>query len=218
MRKSGKLKYLVTGFIAGGIFCSGVVYAASSIKVDFLPLKYYFDGVQKKTPKPGFIYNGTTYVPLRFMADSLGKEVLYNPKTKAIYVTSPTGGPTDLPIQPSDYSQKKIASMLASGSSFYGEYTEAGTNKRWTFKISFFDFNNQTGSFNGKMEFVNTDDIIALQGEVINSKLTFKETKFVHNTGSLSLGGDYVLSLKDNQLKGTREYKAKKGNVWIEVE
>ncbi|WP_171253234.1 hypothetical protein, partial [Acinetobacter baumannii] len=113
-------------------------------------------------------------------------EVVYNPKTKSIYVHTPGGEPTDLPTKTSD-GRQRITDILSSGASFYGEYTEAGTNKKWAFKISFFDFNNQTGAFNGKMEFTNTDDIIALQGEVINSKVTFRETKFIYNTGALTL-------------------------------
>lgn len=34
----------------------------------------------------GFVYEGTTYVPLRFMAESLGKEVAWDGKTSSIFV------------------------------------------------------------------------------------------------------------------------------------
>ncbi|MED0681072.1 stalk domain-containing protein [Aneurinibacillus thermoaerophilus] len=90
MSKAKDIKLLSAGFLAGAIFCSGAAYAASSIKVDFLPLKYYFDGEQKTTSKPGFIYNGTAYVPLRFFSESLGKEVEWDPKTLSIYVGKKT--------------------------------------------------------------------------------------------------------------------------------
>lgn len=83
------LKKMVASFIAGAIIFSGLgAYAATSIKVDVLPLKFYFDGVQKKPSgnQMGFVYEGTTYVPLRFMAESLGKEVAWDSKTTSIYV------------------------------------------------------------------------------------------------------------------------------------
>lgn len=34
----------------------------------------------------GFIYNGRTYVPLRSIAETLGKEVKWEGETKSIYI------------------------------------------------------------------------------------------------------------------------------------
>ncbi|QAY66361.1 stalk domain-containing protein [Paenibacillus protaetiae] len=89
--KTFKARHLVASFMLGSLFFSGVGYAASSlamIEVNFLPLKYYFDGVEKKAPddQKGFTYKGTTYVPLRFVAESLSKKVGYDGKTTSIYV------------------------------------------------------------------------------------------------------------------------------------
>lgn len=83
-------KMLTTGLILGGVLFSGVSYATSATSIDvyFQPLKYFFDGVEKKAPaeQQGFIYQGTTYVPLRFVSESLGKEVGYDGATTSIYV------------------------------------------------------------------------------------------------------------------------------------
>ncbi|MGG1639135.1 stalk domain-containing protein [Paenibacillus sp. NRS-1760] len=90
MSKSKMLRHMTVGAILGGVLFSGVSYAANSmnITVNFLPLKYYFDGVEKKAPtdQQGFIYKGTTYVPIRFVSESLGKKVGYDGKTTSIYV------------------------------------------------------------------------------------------------------------------------------------
>jgi len=90
MTKLKRAKDITVGAVLGGMLFSGVSYAASatSINVNFLPLKYFFDGVEKKAPQDqqGFVYQGTTYVPLRFAAEALGKKVSYEGKTTSVYV------------------------------------------------------------------------------------------------------------------------------------
>jgi hypothetical protein len=83
-----KLRAGLIGFLMGAMFFSSVAYAATKIEVTFLPLKYYFDGIQKLAPEDqqGFVYKGTTYVPLRFVSEALEKEVGYEGKTKSVYV------------------------------------------------------------------------------------------------------------------------------------
>jgi hypothetical protein len=89
MKKFG-YKHMILSFACGSIFFGGVGYAAASatnISVYFQPLKYFFDG-QQKIPQDGsgFIYNNVTYVPLRFVSESFGKEVQYEPDTYSIYL------------------------------------------------------------------------------------------------------------------------------------
>jgi len=90
MSKLKRLKDVSVGVVLGGMLFSGVSYAASAtnIEVFFQPLKYFFDGIEKKAPQDqqGFVYKGTTYVPLRFVSESLGKKVGYEGKTSSIYV------------------------------------------------------------------------------------------------------------------------------------
>ncbi len=83
------MKKFIAGLIIGATLMSSMAFAADSkIEVLFQPLKYYFDGVQKTTPadQAGFVYKGTTYVPLRFVAEALDKEVQWDGKTYSIYV------------------------------------------------------------------------------------------------------------------------------------
>lgn len=80
-------------FILGGLTFTylSTTEAASSLKkinVSQDTIHYYVDKVEKK-PKEGqsgFIYEGTTYVPMRFIAESLGKNVTWDGKSKSIYI------------------------------------------------------------------------------------------------------------------------------------
>ncbi|OCT12960.1 hypothetical protein A8709_21805 [Paenibacillus pectinilyticus] len=100
------MRKYVQGFIGGFLIClllSGtVVYAAtgsSKIEVYFKNLTYLFDGVKKAPPQDakGFIYNGNTYVPLRFITETLGKEVKWDGTTETISIGNSTTGTTTTP-------------------------------------------------------------------------------------------------------------------------
>ncbi|SCX80983.1 Copper amine oxidase N-terminal domain-containing protein [Paenibacillus polysaccharolyticus] len=94
--KLTKLKYLCSGIILGSVLFTGVSYAATTanIGVNFLPLKFFVDGVEKRMPEgqQGFVYKGTTYVPLRFVSESLGKSVGYDAPSYSVYVGKPKEG------------------------------------------------------------------------------------------------------------------------------
>jgi hypothetical protein len=103
----------VRGFILGVVSTllltgATAAYAANStqIKVYFEDLRYMFDGVEKNpTGAKGFIYEGTTYVPLRFVSEALGKEVTWQEEAKTIHVGQvplPSMKLTDLPVSGQD--------------------------------------------------------------------------------------------------------------------
>jgi hypothetical protein len=75
----------VLSVLLGGTF----VYAAggTTIEVFFNNIKIMVDGTEKK-PEEGkpFIYEGSTYVPLRFISDALGKEVGWNEQTQTVWI------------------------------------------------------------------------------------------------------------------------------------
>jgi foldase protein PrsA len=83
-----KFKGLVVGLCLGSLIASSVAYASGSqIEVYFKQLKYMFDGVEKKpTQGQGFIYDGTTYVPLRFVGEALGKEVHWDDANQTVWI------------------------------------------------------------------------------------------------------------------------------------
>lgn len=60
MSKLKRIKDVTVGVVLGGMLFSGMSYAASATSIDvyFQPLKYFFDGVEKKAPEEqqGFVY------------------------------------------------------------------------------------------------------------------------------------------------------------------
>lgn len=103
MKKRVLLLFL--GMLLGGLIFSSIAFA-STLNVQFIPLKYFVNG-QAKTTLPGqqaFIYNGRTYVPLRFLAESLGCGVDWDRTTSSILITIDPG---DVPAVP-DPNEKKV--------------------------------------------------------------------------------------------------------------
>jgi len=87
-------KGFIMGFMCCAILTTTVAYAQDStqIEVYFNDLKYMIDGVQKKPiVNQGFIHSGTTYVPLRFISEALGKEVSWDGETNTIWVGKKLG-------------------------------------------------------------------------------------------------------------------------------
>lgn len=92
------------GFVAGCIIMAMTttfVFAQSiekAIKVIYDDFKIYVDGnlIEPKDANGNkvdpFIYNGTTYLPVRAVADALGENVKWEGKTKSIYIGKAPGG------------------------------------------------------------------------------------------------------------------------------
>jgi len=92
------MKKEIKGFIAGiitTVLLSSVVFAApvgKSITAFYNGIKIYIDG-DKITPKDGngkivepFIYEGTTYLPVRAVAEALGKQVSWDGNSNTVYL------------------------------------------------------------------------------------------------------------------------------------
>ncbi|MDQ0898419.1 peptidylprolyl isomerase [Paenibacillus sp. V4I7] len=83
-----KVKGLIVGLTIGSVLSGTVAFAANSqIEVAFRSLKYMFDGVEKTPAEAkGFIYEGSTYVPLRFVSEALGKKVEWDEENETIWI------------------------------------------------------------------------------------------------------------------------------------
>jgi foldase protein PrsA len=93
-----KVKGLIIGLSLGSLIAGSAAYAsATQIEVVFKNIKYMFDGIEKKSSQgQGFIYNNTTYVPLRFVGEALGKKVQWDEKNQTIWFGDKKPSPTDV--------------------------------------------------------------------------------------------------------------------------
>lgn len=110
-----RLQGLVIGVLAGLLVSAATAYAASSttIAVDFKKLTFLFDGVEKQPQGDGaFVYKGTTYVPLRFVAESIGKPVHYDAKKATIRVGKGYTRAPDMQIDVSKSYKAKVATTM----------------------------------------------------------------------------------------------------------
>jgi hypothetical protein len=99
IKQMSGLKGFMIGFMCCALFSATAVYAADSsqIQVYFHDLKYRIDGVSKKPlVNRGFIYNGTAYVPLRFISEALGKEVSWDGDNDTIWIGKKEGSLIEL--------------------------------------------------------------------------------------------------------------------------
>lgn len=83
-----KMKGLIIGLTIGTMLSGTAAWAAGTqIEVAFRNLKYMFDGVEK-APSDGksFVYEGTTYVPIRFVSEALGKPVEWDEANETIWI------------------------------------------------------------------------------------------------------------------------------------
>lgn len=64
--------------------------ASKSITISAVKVNFVFDGVVQKLPsgQSSYLLNGTLYVPLRFLSESVGNEITWNQKTKKITANS----------------------------------------------------------------------------------------------------------------------------------
>lgn len=120
--KLQRLKDMVCGaVVASMVLCSGTVafakVANTSIPVSFSNIKIIVDGKQLSTSKEPFTYNGTTYLPVRAVAEAVGKDVTWDGTTKTVYLgekpqnTTPTTSNQAKELSAKEYYYEKYGSF-----------------------------------------------------------------------------------------------------------
>lgn len=96
----GKIKGGIAGVLATAVLVGGGVFAAQRsemIEVFYDDIKIFVDG-EKVDPKDAngnavqpFIYNGTTYLPVRAVGNAIGKDVAWDGVEKVVYLGAKPG-------------------------------------------------------------------------------------------------------------------------------
>lgn len=112
--KFQRIKDMVCGaLIASLVLCSGTVAFAKvanmNIPVSYNNIKVVVNGKQLSTSKEPFTYEGTTYLPIRAVAEAVGMDVGWNGETKTVTLSGgSTSAETEKPAVIS-YSRKNPA-------------------------------------------------------------------------------------------------------------
>ncbi|WP_281887723.1 NPCBM/NEW2 domain-containing protein [Paenibacillus sp. YYML68] len=201
--KFKQLKGFVVGFTCCALFTTGVAYAAggTQIEVFYKNLKYMIDGTEKRPSEgQGFIYDGTTYVPLRFIGEALGKEVSWDASTETIWVGKKEGAFKNL----TEIDYARMDGVAKTKLSFNEWKYPAGLK----FKIAGHEFYNGLGIVLDEYYFY--EDSVGsidynLNGEYV--KLSGKigvddNTKSSDNTGTVVIIGDGKELYRKSNLRG----------------
>lgn len=77
---------LVAALLVGVAVGAGVSMTSKNVDIYFRNIKMVVDGVEVDTPAEPFIYNGSTYLPVRAVGEALGKEVDWDGDTSTVYI------------------------------------------------------------------------------------------------------------------------------------
>ncbi|USG65502.1 copper amine oxidase N-terminal domain-containing protein [Brevibacillus ruminantium] len=112
------LKSFAGGIVVGSALFSGWALAAPAFpdtsEINKTPFTYYFDGIPKSPSMDvqGILYKNSVYVPIRFVAENLGKSVLYDAKTKSIFLGKLPVGKMYSKLEAVELVKKKFAGSL----------------------------------------------------------------------------------------------------------
>ncbi len=105
IKLSKRLQGMIAGLLAGVLLTGGTIFAKKSnetIEAFYNDIKIYVDGIMID-PKDAsgekiepFIYNGTTYLPVRAVGEAFGKKVDWDGETKSVYIGEKPGEKTYL--------------------------------------------------------------------------------------------------------------------------
>lgn len=134
-RRAGALALCTVLLGSTAALAAGVTY--QTIRVQYSGIQMVVDGVPV-TPKDAngaeiepFVYNGTTYLPVRAVGEAIGKQVTWDGKTQTVYIGEAPGAVEYLtvvcpPYQEKGYTADKTFSM--DGTSYHANSFYFGYN------------------------------------------------------------------------------------------
>jgi len=75
---------LITAMIIGGCSTAFAKVSKMNISVNFKDIKVNVDGKELVTEKEPFIYDGTTYLPIKAVGEAIGKQVSWDSDTNTV--------------------------------------------------------------------------------------------------------------------------------------
>jgi len=132
-----RLQGLIAGFLIGVMLTSGMVFAKNKteiIEAFYNNIKIYVDGV-KIEPKDAagnvvepFIYNGTTYLPVRAVGEAIGKKVTWEGETQSVFLGDKPGEVLNLfdvctPYAGEWFEVKNAEAITIAGKKYYNTLT-----------------------------------------------------------------------------------------------
>lgn len=115
------MKKFITGFLLGAVLFTGMTtFAATNgnlIEVFYNIEDIVIEGKSKMPEQKPFVYNGSTYVPLKYVSENLGYKVGWDGKTKTVYVG-------DQPGENKTYPGKDIFDMNTSNFGIHYAYND----------------------------------------------------------------------------------------------
>ncbi len=87
--KKKALAFCLLGAMALGTCPASAEDGTREISATFRNIKIIVDGKQLSTTAEPFLYNGTTYLPVRAVGEAVGKEVAWDSNTNTITLTTP---------------------------------------------------------------------------------------------------------------------------------
>ncbi|CQR59064.1 NPCBM/NEW2 domain-containing protein [Paenibacillus riograndensis] len=186
----GKVKSFIFGFFACLLITGTSAYAMEPTMAGIYLRKitYMFDGIEKKPPQgsEGFIYQGSIYVPLRFVSKSLNKDIEWDDAKSTVWIGK---GNAD------DYFSHQIPTRVEGDLKFEIGVANIGGNKysHRGYKVSFPEKSNQGMlQFNLAGQYSKFDGFLGIDDSTKNSTAL----------GTLKIIGDNRELLSFTNLKG----------------
>lgn len=163
-----ELKGFAVGVIAASIAAGSIAYARTGselIEAAYNNIKIYIDGILLSPKDPDgntvepFIYNGTTYLPVRAIGEAVGKQVTWDGATSSVYLGNAPGQVTYLTDVMDAYSSGKYTVYTSKNGKSFKMSGTAYTNG---FAIGdsshiFTSYGYATFNLNGKYKTINFD-------------------------------------------------------------
>ena len=121
--KKKAVVFCLLGAMALGTCTVSAANGTKNISATFRNIKIVVDGKEVSTSAEPFIYNGTTYLPIRAVGEAVGKEVTWNGGTNTVYLgeVPESAKQPETPAAPAATGSLPVFTKFMVESEMYGE-------------------------------------------------------------------------------------------------